>query len=309
MVGFTHLDDDHVNGSSEFFHLLHADKYQGKGRVKINELWVPASAILEEGLDDCARVIREEAKYRLEKGKGIRVFSRPVALEAWLKSKNLTLESRANLITDAGQLVPGWTPESDGVEFFVHSPFASRQNDSGVIDRNGDCLVLHGSFLIDGVTTKVFFGGDIPWEPLEELIRVTRYKKREERLESDIVKIPHHSSYRSLNSEKGTEMTKPTENIAYFYENKMDPRVIFVSSSRPVPTDEKDNQPPHKQAVKYYKARRALGDFKITMQHPSESAPEPLVINITGNKGSILQKVVAGASVVTTVSSPRAGGR
>ncbi|MFX7874646.1 hypothetical protein ABTK18_19765, partial [Acinetobacter baumannii] len=55
VVCYTHLDNDHCCGSGDFFWLDHATKYQGQGRVKINELWVPAAAILEEGCEDSAR--------------------------------------------------------------------------------------------------------------------------------------------------------------------------------------------------------------------------------------------------------------
>src|ERR1700730_1109213 len=74
VVCFTHLDADHVTGSSEFFWFEHAACYQGGDRIKIRELWVPASAVTEEGAEDCARVIRQEARYRLRQGKGIKVF-------------------------------------------------------------------------------------------------------------------------------------------------------------------------------------------------------------------------------------------
>src|SRR5437868_1376849 len=50
-VCITHLDDDHCKRFGEFFWLWHAKTYQGDGRAKINELWVPACAIIEEGLD------------------------------------------------------------------------------------------------------------------------------------------------------------------------------------------------------------------------------------------------------------------
>ena len=43
VVAFTHSDDDHIHGATEFFHLEHAKKYQGDGRIKIDELWVPAA--------------------------------------------------------------------------------------------------------------------------------------------------------------------------------------------------------------------------------------------------------------------------
>jgi hypothetical protein len=112
-----------ISGSSDFFYLEHAAKYQTSGRIKIRELWVPAAAIIEEGCEDEDRIIRAEARYRLKMGKGIRVFSRPDKLKEWFENEGLTLESRAHLITDAGQLIPGFSLASDQVEFFVHSPF------------------------------------------------------------------------------------------------------------------------------------------------------------------------------------------
>ena len=41
VVAITHGDDDHIHGATQFFHLDHAEKYQGEGRIKIQELWVP----------------------------------------------------------------------------------------------------------------------------------------------------------------------------------------------------------------------------------------------------------------------------
>jgi len=95
VVCFTHLDDDHCHGSGEFFWMDHAATYQGDDSIKIRELWVPAAAILEDGLDDCARVIRQEARHRLKKGSGIRVFSRPAKLKEWLEKNGLAGIPRA----------------------------------------------------------------------------------------------------------------------------------------------------------------------------------------------------------------------
>lgn len=78
VVAFTHSDSDHIENSTEFFELWYAQKYQGGGRIKINELWVPAAMILEtatNGQQSNEFVIwRQEARHRLKKGKGIRVF-------------------------------------------------------------------------------------------------------------------------------------------------------------------------------------------------------------------------------------------
>lgn len=308
VVGFTHLDDDHVRGSSEFFYFEYALQYQGDGRIRINELWVPAAAIIEDGLEDCARVIRQEARHRLCEGRGIRVFSRPELLKSWLEDQGIPLESRSHLITDAGNLVPGWNKGTDGVEFFVHCPFAARLDDCDLVDRNKDSLVLHGTFEVDGVDTKVFFGGDVHHEALEEIVRITRYHGREERIESDIVKIPHHCSYLSLGPEKGEDCTLPTENIAYMYEKKLNGNAILVSSSRSVPSSDEDVQPPHRQAKKYYtNCTKVTGIFEITMEHPRASAPEPLVIEIGSNRGRIKRAFSAGATVAASSTAPRAG--
>ena len=147
VVAFTHADDDHLHGASEFFFLEHAQKYQNEDRIKINELWVPAAMILEEGLKNDALILRNEARYRLKKGKGIRVFSRPERLKKWLKDQGLTLKDRVHLITNAGNTIPGFSKENEGIEFFVHSPF-SIVCDEQEIDRNEASLVLQGTFKI-----------------------------------------------------------------------------------------------------------------------------------------------------------------
>lgn len=309
VVVFTHLDDDHIHGASEFFHLLHAEKYQGPGRIKIQELWVPAAAIIEESCEDESRVLRQEARHRLIQGKGVRVFSRPDQLKEWLESRGLSLAERAHLFTDAGQLVPGWTKEGQGVEFFVHSPFASRLEDGSLLDRNKDALVLHGTFLIDDKLTRLFLGSDIEHEVFSEIIRITLGKNRSERLESDIVKVPHHSSYLSLGPERGKEKTVPTEEIAGFYEKQLMFRPKLVSTSWPIPSDDSDPQPPHRQAAQYYKDCAAAqgGEYIVTMEHPERCAPRPLVIEITRSKASVSKPLVGGTTLTVTQRAPRAG--
>ncbi len=85
VVAFTHGDADHIKGSSDFFELEHADKYCGNGRVKMNELWVPAAMVVEEATGDQLQsdrvLLRQEARYRLRSGKGIRIFSKPELLK------------------------------------------------------------------------------------------------------------------------------------------------------------------------------------------------------------------------------------
>ena len=178
VVAFTHCDDDHIHGSSEFFYLEHADKYQSEDRIKINELWVTSAMILEEGVDDEARILRAEARYRLIQGKGIRVFSRPEALADWLAENGVTLDSRRHLITNAGELVSTITKDADGIEFFVHSPF-SKPCDEGDIDRNTASLVVQATFDTD---TKLLLAADTVHEVWQDIVNITKAHKNETRL-------------------------------------------------------------------------------------------------------------------------------
>ncbi len=312
VVMFTHLDDDHIRGTSEFFYLEHATKYQGqvngKDRIRMREMWVPAAVITEAGCTEEDRIIRQEARYRLKKGSGIRVFSRPEALKAWLEGEGLTMADRRALFTDAGQLVPGWQAAAQGVEFFVHSPFASKTDDGTYAERNSGCLVLHATFEADGQKTRVFFGADITHEPLSEIIRKTRYYSREERLESDVVKIPHHSSYLSLSEDKGKDKTVPDAQIAYLYEKKLLWRAMLVSTSCSVPATD-TTQPPHRQTANYYKDCAAAqgGRYIVIMDEPTSSAPKPLVIEITGSKAKRQMAYGGGLASVIGQKPPRAG--
>ena len=307
VVAFTHIDLDHIKGATEFFHLDHAEKYQGEGRVVIDELWVPAAAIVEDGAEDEARVIRQEARHRLKAGKGIRVFSRPVHLEKFLNDNGLTLESRRHLITDAGGLVPGLTLDADGVEFFVHSPFGERDGDV-TLDRNENSLVFQATFAKG--PTRFLLAADTTHENWDKIVRITRLHKNESRLAWDVYKLPHHCSYTALGPEKGKTETVPIPNVAWLV-NQGRPRGFIVSTSTPIDRDD-GPQPPHFQAKNYYTsvyrdAKEKTGHFKVTMEHPTRTSPERLVIEITPGGAQLATAATVGASALVTSNAPRAG--
>lgn len=309
VVAFTHIDDDHVHGSSDYFYLEHASKYQSADRIRINELWVPAAAIYDTDCDGDARVIREEARHRLRTGKGIKVFSRPERLREWLEKQGLTLESRKHLIVDAGQLIPGFTLASDEVEFFLHSPFAFRTDRGELIDRNGSSIVVQGTFTCNGRSTTLMLAADVTYDVLDDIVTMTKRRNNHSRLESDVFKLPHHGSFTAIGPDKGESKTKPTPNVAWLYEEQCRHRCTLVCSSRKRPSDESDNQPPHRQAIRYYEdvVRKKLGEFIITMESPTSSAPEPLVVILDGSGATVQKKVPAAAGGLVTTSAPRAG--
>jgi hypothetical protein len=314
IVCFTHLDDDHCCGVDDFFWLEHAAKYQGDGRIKIREMWVPAAAILEDGCEDSARIVRQEARHRLRKGSGIRVFSQPSKLKGWLEANSLTLESRAHLITDAGQFVPGFSTSCpERVQFFIHSPFGWRQDNNEVIDRNQDSVVFQATFLEGSRETRALFMSDIDHESIEQIVKTSKRHQNEDRLLWDIFKIPHHCSYTAIGPEKGDDDTEPTDEVEWLCETQGQERHTMMSTSKSIPVkgsdEDKDVQPPHRQAAAYYRrvANAKDGQFKVTMDLPSPSKPKPTTIEIT-ERGARLLTVSATLGAASIVSTPARAG-
>lgn len=307
VLAFSHIDLDHVQGAHEFFHFDHADKYNGG--VEILELWVPAAAIVEVGTDDDSRIIRSEARHRLKEGKGIRVFSRPEVLKTWLEENDLTIDQRRHLFVDAGTLVPSFSPINDGLEIFAHSPFASRIDGGAAIDRNTDAIMLQATFTVNNVDTKLLLTGDAGYQMLSDVVDVTRLHKRDDRLEWDIMQIAHHCSYLSLSEEKGTQKTKPVENVRWLFEDRCRTSPILVSPSNLIPLED-TKMPPHLQAANYYRdvAKAKGGEFIVTMDHPSRTQPKPLVIEIDSTRARVTGIAVTAAIGTASQSSPRAGG-
>ncbi|SEP17915.1 hypothetical protein [Aquisalimonas asiatica] len=312
-VCITHTDADHCKGFSEFFWLEHAAIYQTDDRIKIKELWVPAAAILEENLENDARIVRAEARHRLREGRDVRVFSRPERLKKWLEDEGLDFEERKHLIVDAGKLVPGYSKDGpEAVEFFVHCPFGWRQDENTVVDRNEDSIVMHATFREGSTESRLLLASDANHETLSQIVQTTREHGNEERLRWDIMKLPHHCSYLSLSPERGEDVTEPAPNVKWLFEDQREGASCIVSPSWPIPTkgsdEDRDNQPPHRQAANYHRrvSGQCDGEFEVTMEKPSKANPKPFAYKVTAQGIA----PVLGAPMVSSTaagSTPKAG--
>lgn len=319
VVAFTHADVDHIRGSTEFFELQHASKYQGAGRIKIKQLWVPAAMVLESASHDQQSdefvILRQEARHRLLEGKDILIFSRPQALMDWLapklKERGEAATARDHLFIDAGTLVPGFSLASDGAEFFCHSPFVKHCEDGDFI-RNSASLVFNVRLLAGSSTFDYLEIGDAHWEDLEDIVRITKFHKNDDRLAWDLINIPHHCSYLSLSDEKGEKETEPKPLVKELLQaGKADSYI--VSCSKPV-VDVKGSyaqiQPPHIQTRKTYERylKEVKGrKFLVTMEEPNATKPEPLVFEVTAGGVSWTKKALIGASAIVASRPSRAG--
>jgi hypothetical protein len=314
VLALTHGDDDHIRNSTEFFELRHAAKYQGGDRTKVSELWVPAAMILEEGTNDQQSneviIWRQEARHRLKEGKGIRVFSRPDKLKAWLEENGLTLDQRRHLITDAGELVPGFTLANDEVEFFCHSPFI-KHTDEGDVLRNEASLIFQVRFEIGGTRFNYWAVGDSTHEVLADIVQISKYHGNHDRLDWDLYNIPHHCSYLALGPEKGAERTAPTDAVAELLRHGQRGAYI-VSSSNPIGNDRaayEQQQPPHVQARNtYLDYLNEVGGrrFLVTMEEPNAVRPQPIVFEISSTGGKLVLARTGSAAIVSS-PAPRAG--
>ncbi len=323
VVAFTHLDRDHYARATEFFYFAHIKKYQddvdGQPRIKMNVLWVPAAVITEKlprDADTEAKAIQKEARERFKAKKGIRVFSRPERLKRWCEENEVDLDARRHLITDAGGVAPEFTVDRDGVEFFVHSPLAVRQDANTVEDRNCDALVMHATFTAGERDTKLFLASDADPTVLTDIVNVTEAKKNTGRLEWDLFKLPHHCSHHSLSSkERQGDKSEPEPKVGRLFEHYGQEGCVVVATSDPIPAKgsesdkKKGANPPHRQAANYYREDVVDddGDFKVTMEHPTVDRPEPLVIEIDQLGATIKKAGRSAAFIATTSRAPRAG--
>ena len=319
VVAFTHGDDDHICGSTDFFELQHALKYQGDGRIKIRELWVPASMLLDSGTNEQQSneyiLLRQEARHRLLEGKGIRVFSQPQDLMNWLepklKERKEASTARDHLFVDAGTLVPGFTLEADNLEVFCHSPFIEHCADGDFI-RNEASLVLNVRFRAGAKHFNYLEIGDSTWEVLEKIVETTKKHKRDERLDWNIYNLPHHCSYLALSDVKGDKETVPKPLVKELLLHGQ-PDCYIVSCSKPIP-DIKESyeqtQPPHIQARKAYKRYLDEADgrsFLVTMEEPNANKPEPIVFHIEEGGATLKRLTLVGAPAIITSRPHRAG--
>lgn len=307
VVVFTHIDTDHIKGSPDFFNLLHAAKYQSVDKIDIKEMWVPAAAIVEEGVEDDSRIIRQEARHRFKVGNGIKVFSTPDQLRGWAEVQGVDLDSRRHLIVNAGETIDEFDLYSDGLEIFVHSPFAYRTEDGILVDRNKDAIALNCKFRVDGTETVFNTFSDLGSEEIKDIVNISESYHNSDRLYWDIFKIPHHCSHKSLANVTAADFSKPDETVASLYEEYSNDNPLIISSSRRIRNE--DSDPPNLQAANYYKevVSAKSGEFRVTMEHPTKSSPSPLIIKITGGGYEIEKVPVTGVGPIVTQRSERAG--
>ena len=113
--------------------------------------------------------------------------------------------------------------------------------------------MVQATFAVSNVLTRLPLGSDLEHSAISGIVDVTRAKKRDERLQSDVIKLWHHCSYTAIGPGKGEEKTEPVAAVKWIFEENLPRNAIVISTSKPIPSDDEDDQPPHRQAAAYYK--------------------------------------------------------
>ncbi|RLA54510.1 MAG: hypothetical protein DRR42_01635 [Gammaproteobacteria bacterium] len=319
-VIFTHADLDHIEGSTDFFYLEHAKRYQGEGRIHINELWVPAAFVLESVTNDELSnefpILRAEARHRLKAGAGIKVFSKPPELVKYLESEGIGANDRDDLIVDAGTIVDTFSIDGDGVEFFCHSPYKKHCEDGASKElRNEAALIFNIRFKYGSYEYDMFAVGDSTSDVLADIVNITEAHGREDRLAWNLYSVPHHCSYLALapDGEKGDTKTTPIEEVRRLlgYGKK---NGYIVCSSKPIGSDKEayeQIQPPHVQSKNTYEEslKEVSGrKFLVTMEEPNRIHPKPLEFKITAGGLSLSTTGAVAATTAAASSTPARAG-
>ena len=311
VVMFTHPHEDHVKGASDFFYFEHADKYKSNSRVKIKELWVSAAFLLDVKPCEDARVIRQEARYRLKecKGKGIKIFAAPNSLCSWLRDNGLSTNEKDHPIIHAGVLLDSSKHNlGDEVSIFTHAPFSEDVEETE--DRNEPSIVLQISLNNSYRHTNLLITGDTPYNVLDKIVERSERNGNTDYLKWDLYDIPHHCSHTGLSSQKGDKITEPSEYIKRLLSKYGQQNAFLVASCRAFSdVKEGDTQPPHLQAKKAYQtySKNSDGSSKIlfiTSEYKGKNKPQPLRFEIDF---SGIHEDIKTYSTLIISPAPRAG--
>ncbi|MBD5401303.1 hypothetical protein HDR58_00680 [bacterium] len=312
VVMFTHPHEDHVKGASDFFYFEHADKYKSDSRKKIEELWISAAFLLDVKPCEDARVIRQEARYRLKegKGKGIKIFAAPNSLCSWLKDNGLSADEKDHPIIHAGTLLDSFKHDlGNEISIFTHAPFSE---DADVTDdRNEPSIVLQISLNNLIRNTNLLITGDTPYNILDKIVERSEGNGNADYLKWDLYDIPHHCSHTGLSAQKGDKITEPSENVKQLLGKYGQQNAFLVASCRAFSdiNGDDDTQPPHLQAKKAYQkySKNSDGTHKtlfITSEYHGTKNPKPLRFEIDSNG---IHEDIKTYNTIINSPAPRAG--
>ncbi len=184
-----------------------------------------------------------------------------------------------------GAIITSFNNKSQNVfSVFIHAPFKEHLT-SAEKDKNSTSIVFQARF--KELPTDInfsglaMFGGDSDHYSWEIILEKTKKYKNEQALNWDLFLAPHHCSWSFFNDTPQDENPDPKGTSLEVLDYKQKGGRVIASSKKIV--DDDDNPPHYAAKEQYLKKLDSSADFFNTDVEPKESAPEPLVFEITSN--------------------------
>lgn len=299
----THGDKDHCHGFEDNFYQGSPEKYSKSDRdndlIIMDTMWFsPMIAEQYSNSDEDAHQCEAERRLELHRNNDPKKDLPGNRIKIIGYDSNKDYKDLNHLRAVPGDIVTRFN-DRDQTTFsiFIHAPFKIHL-DSPDKDRNSASIVFQARFKTyswdTGFCALAMFGGDSDHTTWAQILERTRRFKNDvnhEALNWDIFLAPHHCSWTFFNDTSEDDV-KPTSMEALDYARD---GAWVVASSKKILNN--DDNPPYADAKKKYIEKLSGSDkFLNTAVEPKESAPEPIVFDITSSgPAKAPKKSVSGA--------------
>lgn len=313
----THHHDDHVLGLKEHFHLGPVVDYVDPKddelpKVIIKELWCTPKfwkqASENYTLSDDAKAFNKEMKRRIklfEERKTIQdEGDRAIIIGKDPDGKTEGLETIVRNIGSSFSTLNERNMSSK-IEIFLLGPLEKQEGepDEDFDDKNRQSIIMQMNIKEGAYSNLILMCGDaecLVWENLWGQYRDTN------RLDYDLLSIPHHCSWHSLSYDSQSECDDPKVCRGAkqaLSQKKLGARLI--AQSKAIKND--DDDPPSKAAKDEYLTIVTADSFFCTDEYPEEGKAEPLEFNLTSDgpqqKGVKEKSKLSAAALASTKES------
>jgi hypothetical protein len=310
----SHPDKDHCTGLIKHFHVGGPDDWSKvEDKIFIRELWssplVFRRASTTHILCEDAKAFNAEARRRVkrfrESGNSVSTGDRILILGEDENGK--TDDLRAILVRIDEQFTQINGQNDDSMTAYLLGPLPKEDNVEAEekLSKNHSSTIIQFSLSGGGQPDQCRFltAGDAEvaiWEKLWD-----RHAANPDCLSYDILQAPHHCSWRSLSYDSWSGKREEAQvcDKARNALSQARTNAIIIASSEPIKDD--DNDPPCIRAKREYV--NIAEQFKVTMENPKASAPEPLIIEIDEDGPMIVKRNPLGAAAIISRPAPKAG--
>lgn len=295
---WSHADEDHCRGISEYFHLGTSDDWsEKKDLIFIREIWsspiVFRRASKNHTLSQDAKDLNKEVKRRVNKFKNDNTMVVGDYVTILAEDENGKTDDIKEIVLnldDHISKINGIIDTSFEAKLLGPSPKSELEEDEENLGKNHSSVIFNIKLFAGNKMAKLLTGGDAEVVCWEALLKRMKDNKTVADLDYDVMQAPHHCSWHTLSHEswsgakKEGKTAKPSAEALEALGYALDGAII-ISSSNSIKDD--DNDPPSSAAKEEYLKilEDANGSFKCVADNIKDDENVPLEIEITSAGG------------------------